>query len=108
MSAEVVHVVAGAVAQRAVLAVAGDRAVDEPGVLLAQALVADAEAVEHAGAEGLQHDVVLARQAQEDLAPAVGLQVDADGATCCGSAPGTAPLAAESSAPSYFGGAQRT
>ena len=70
---------AGAVAQRAVLAVAGDRAVDEPGVLLAQALVAHAEAIEHAGAEGLQHDVVLARQAQEDLAPAVGLQIDADG-----------------------------
>ena len=37
--------------ERAVLAVARDRAVDEPRVLLAQALVADAEPVHHAGPE---------------------------------------------------------
>ena len=41
-----------------VLAVAGDRAVDDPRVGLAQALVADAEPVEHARAEALEHDVV--------------------------------------------------
>jgi hypothetical protein len=49
--AEVVHVVAGAVAQRSVLAVARDRADDEAGVRLAQRVVAHAEAVEDAGAE---------------------------------------------------------
>ena len=39
-----------AVAVGTVLAVAGDRAVDQPGVLLAQTLVADAEPLEHARA----------------------------------------------------------
>ena len=52
----------GAVAQRAVLAVAADRAVDDPRVDLPQRLVADAEAVEHAGPEGLEHDVGVARR----------------------------------------------
>ncbi len=60
---EVVHVVARAIAVGAVLTVARDRAVDEARVLLAQALVADAEPVEHARAEGLEQDVVLARRA---------------------------------------------
>ena len=75
---EVVHVVARAVAVRAVLPVTGDRAVDETGILLAQALVADAEAVEHAGAEGLEQHVVLAGQAQQHVAPALVLEVDPD------------------------------
>src|SRR5215207_4986745 len=43
VQAEVVHVVARAVAVRAVLAVAGDRAVDERRVRLAKYLVADAQ-----------------------------------------------------------------
>ena len=55
VEAEVVHVVPGAVAVGTVLAVAGDRAVDEARVLGSQALVADAEAIEHAGAEALEH-----------------------------------------------------
>ena len=64
--------------QRAVLAVAADRAVHEPGVLLAQALVADAEAVEHPGAEGLEQHVGVAHQAQQHLAAPLVLEVDAD------------------------------
>ena len=59
---EVVEVVTGAVAQRAVLAVAGDRAQDDPRILRAQGVVAGAEAVEHARPEGLEHDVVLAHE----------------------------------------------
>ena len=51
VQAEVVQIVTGAVAGRAVLAVAGDRAVDQARVLLPEALIADAEAIEHAGAE---------------------------------------------------------
>ena len=69
---------AGGVAFRAVLAVAGDRAVDDPRVLLAHPLVADAEPVEHAGPEGLEHDVVFAHEPQQRLAPALVLQVEAD------------------------------
>ena len=75
---EVVHVVAGAVAVGAVLPVAGDRAVDEPGVLLAQPLVADAEAVHHAGAEALHQHVGLAHEPQQHLAPLLALEVEAD------------------------------
>ena len=75
---EVVHVVAGGVALGAGLAVARDRAVDDPGVDLAHALVADAEPVEDTGTEGLEHDVVLAHQAQQHLAPALALEIDAD------------------------------
>ena len=76
--AEVVHVVARAVAVRPVLPVAGDRAVDEPRVLLAQPLVADPQPLHHAGAEALQQHVGLAHEPQQDLAPRVGLQIDAD------------------------------
>jgi hypothetical protein len=70
--------VAGAVAQRAVLPVAGDRAVDEPGVDLPQRLVAGAEPVHHARAEGLEQHVGVADEPQEHVAPLLGLQVDAD------------------------------
>ena len=58
----------GGVALGPGLPVAGDRAVDDPGVDLAHALVADAEAVEHARAEGLEHDVVFAHERQQRLA----------------------------------------
>ena len=75
---EVVHVVAGAVAVGPVLAVAGDRAVDEPRVLLAQPLVADPEPVHHAGAEALEQHVGLAHEPQQHLAPRLALEVDAD------------------------------
>ena len=76
--AEVVHVVARGLPLGAALAVAGDRAVHDPGVDLAHPLVAHAEAVEDAGAEGLEHHVVLAHQAQQHLAPLLALEVDAD------------------------------
>src|SRR6476619_1446391 len=69
--AKVIHVVPRAVAVGAVLAVPGDRAVDEPLVHLVQPLVADAEAVEHARAEGLQQHVVLAGESQQHVAPAL-------------------------------------
>ena len=65
---EVVHVVAGALGVGAVLAVAGDRAEDDRRVRLAHPLVADAEPVEHAGAEAVEDDVVALDQAQQRLA----------------------------------------
>ena len=68
----------GGVALGPVLAVAGDRAVDDAGVHLAHALVADAEAVEHAGAERLEHHVVVAHEPQQHLAAALALEVEAD------------------------------
>ena len=68
----------GAVAVRPVLAVAGDRAVDEARVLLAQALVADAEAVEHARAERLEQHVGVADQPQQHLLAGGRLEVDPD------------------------------
>ncbi len=76
--AEVVRVVARGVALGPVLAIAADRAVDEAGVLLAHPLIADAQTVEHAGAEGLEHDVVLAHEAQQRLTAPLALEVQAD------------------------------
>ena len=55
----VVHVMPGAIAVRAGLAVAGQRRIDEPRVDLPQRLVAAAQLVHHAGAEGLNHHVGL-------------------------------------------------
>ena len=75
---EVVHVVPRAVAVGPFLPVAGDRAVDEPGVLLAQALVADAEPVEHAGAERLEQHVVHAHEPQQHLPSRLRLEVEPD------------------------------
>ena len=75
---QVVHVVARALALGPVLAVAGDRAVHERRVLLAEALVADAEALQHAGSEGLEQHVVVAREGQQHLPPPLALQVDPD------------------------------
>ena len=54
---EVVEVVAGPLRVRAVLAVAGGRAVDDAGVHRVHRLVADAEPVDDAGPEALDHDV---------------------------------------------------
>ncbi len=65
---EIIHVVPGGLALGPVLAVAGDRAVDDPWVDRAHLLVAHAQTVEHARAEGLQHHVVVAHQAQQHLA----------------------------------------
>jgi hypothetical protein len=49
-----------AAGEGAVLAVAGDGAVDELGVLFAERVVADAEPVHDPGAEGFEKDVVVA------------------------------------------------
>ena len=76
---------------RAVLAVAGDRAVDDPRVHLSHPLVADAEPVEHAGPEGLEHDVVLAHERQQRLAARARSSGRGGSSACCGSATGTAP-----------------
>ena len=76
---QVVGVVPGSRRIRPVLAVAGDRAVDEPRVLLAQPLVADAEAVHHAGPERLEQHVGAAREPQQHVAAAGRLEVDPDG-----------------------------
>ena len=81
---QVVRVVPGPRGERPVLPVAGDRAVDEPRVLLAQALVADPEAVHDAGPERLEHHVGVAGQAQERVAPPRVLEVDADRRACRG------------------------
>ena len=68
----------GALGVGAVLAVAGDRAVDDARVRLAHPLVADPEPVEHAGAEAVEDDVVALDQAQQRLAPGLALEVEAD------------------------------
>ena len=59
-------------------AVAGQRGVDEVGVLGGQRLVAEAHAVHHAGAEVLQHDVAAPGQLAEDLDGARLAQVERD------------------------------
>ena len=62
---EVVEVVAGALRELARLAVSRERTNDEARVLAAEHGVAEAEAIEHAGAELLEEDVVGANDAQE-------------------------------------------
>src|SRR5215207_3168604 len=78
VQAQVVHVVARAVAVRAVLAVAGDRAVDERRVRLAKYLVADAQVVEHTRPEALDQGVGGLDQLEQRLSAALLLQVDPD------------------------------
>ena len=68
----------GALGVRAVLAVAADRAVDDPRVLSLQSFVADSKAVEHTGAERFEHDVGVLRQLQQQFATLVAFEVDAD------------------------------
>src|SRR5437867_2862410 len=74
--AEVVDVVPDPVAIGPVLAVAGDRAIDEARIQRAQRLVVDPEARRRPGARALEHHVRLARQALEDGAPLGRLQVE--------------------------------
>ncbi len=78
VQAQIVHVVPGPVAVRPVLAVAGDRAVDQRRIRLAQNLVADAEPLEDAWPEALDHDVGRLRQLQQRLPAPLLLQVQAD------------------------------
>ncbi len=58
------------------IAEAADRGVDEPGVALGEPLVADAEAVHHAGAEVLDQHVGAVDQATEHLEALLLLEVD--------------------------------
>ena len=61
--------------------------VDQARVALAQHVsAADARAVHRAGREVLDHDVRVARQAQEQLAPALVLEVRRDRRACSSSA----------------------
>ncbi len=80
VEAKIVHVVAGPITVWAVLAVAGDRAVDEGRVRLPERLVADAEAIEHARAKALDQDVGRLRQPEQCLLSPFLLQIEPDGA----------------------------
>ena len=68
---QVVEIVAGPLRVRPVLAEAGRRAVDDPGVVLAHGVEADAEPIDDAGAEALDDDVGARGEAQERV-PAFG------------------------------------
>ena len=74
--AQIVEVVPGAILVRSILTVAGDRAIDEPRVLLREPLVPDPEPVHHARAERLDEDVGVASEAQQDLGAARVFQVE--------------------------------
>jgi len=78
--AEVVDVVPDLVAVRAVLPVAGDRAVDEARVEPRHALVIDAETGGHARPEAFEDDVRLRRQTLEDRAPLGVLEIESHAA----------------------------
>jgi hypothetical protein len=58
--------------------VARDPAVDDPRVHLPHPLVADAEALQHAGAEAVEHDVVALDEAEQGLLPLLVLEVQPD------------------------------
>jgi hypothetical protein len=73
---QVVGVVARAGHVGPVEAVAGDRAVDDPGVDLAQSLIPDSEAVEDARPKALEDDVGAFGELQKGLATVFGLEID--------------------------------
>ena len=64
----------------AVLSVAGDRAVHDLRVAGAHLLVAEADAVEDAGPEVLEHDVASRCQIGHEIAARLGAEVDGDAA----------------------------
>ena len=68
----------GAVAIRAVLAEAGDRAVDDARLPRARLRVADAELVDGADAQVLEHDVGAIEQPEEDRLALGMLQIERD------------------------------
>ena len=68
---EVVHVVAGPVATGTVLAEAGGGTEDDRRVGGTESLVADAQAVGHAGPEALDDDVRIGGKRQEGVAAVV-------------------------------------
>jgi len=71
-------VVGREVSQRAVLAEAGDRAVDQPRVLPKQIGMPKAQAAHYPRAEILHDHVGAAHQATEDLLALLGLEVERD------------------------------
>src|SRR5690606_7921409 len=76
----VVEIVARAILERAVLAVARDGAVDEARVVLLERLIAEAEALHHAGTVALDEHVVLGDELEERGAPGLALEVEDDAA----------------------------
>ena len=81
---QVVDVVPGPLGVRAVLPVAGGRAVDDAGVAGRHRGIADAEPVDHTRTEALDHDVGRGGQRQEGLPPVVVLEVEEDADACRG------------------------
>ena len=77
---DVVDVVADGRRTGAVLAEAGERAVDEARVDVAQRLVVDAEALDDAGAKAFEDDVGGLREAVEDVAGGLVAQIEDDAA----------------------------
>ena len=71
---------AGALPERAVLPVAGDRAVDEARVAFRERVVAHAQPLHHARPEALDEDVVVLREPKQDVARGRLLQVEPQGA----------------------------
>jgi len=67
--------VAHPVAIGPVLTVAANRAVDNPGVDFANRLIIDAQSVNDPGAESLQNDIGLPRQAKKNLLSFRGLKI---------------------------------
>ena len=72
------QIVRGAAGIGAVLAEGADRAIDDAGIVLAHRVVADAEALGDAGAEGLDQDVGLAGQPEQIGAAPLALEVEHD------------------------------
>ena len=80
---------AGLVAQRPVLAPAGDAHHDQAGVLGRQLLVAEVPALERAGPEVLDQDVGVTDEALQDLLPVASPSGRASGSACCARPPST-------------------
>ena len=72
------HVVAGKIAERAAMAEAGDRGIDDVRMGLGQPFGAIAQPVHHAGAEILHHDIGFAQEALQQFAVARRLDVEND------------------------------
>src|SRR5262249_8542299 len=67
---------AGAVGGGAILAVTGDGAIDDPGILRRYRPVADVQRLHHARPEVLDDDIGRLRQAAEELLPLRALDVE--------------------------------
>src|SRR5690349_6586646 len=76
--ADIIEIVACAVAPRAGLSVAGDRAIDKPRIARAQGLVTEPEPIHDARPELLDHNVAASGEIAHALARSLVLQVDGD------------------------------